>query len=82
MNLDALLNLLIEQSYYKKNEFVKNIIVNFIEHFFLKEFMFNNHRQKLLNFYYYFINKNYNSDKFNLDYESLFLEFKSKMLNG
>ena len=82
MNLDALLNLLIEQSYYKKNEFVKNVIVNFIEHFFLKEFMFNNHRQKLLNFYYYFINKNYNSDKFNLDYESLFLEFKSKMLNG
>ena len=82
IDLNILLNLFIEQSYYKKNEFVKNMIINFIEHFFLKEFMFSNRRKKLINFYYYFINKIYNTDKFNLDYESLFLEFKSKMLNG
>ena len=81
-NLNNFLNLLIEQSYYKKNEFVKHSITNFIEHFFLKEFMSCGHKKKLLNFYYYFINKIHNTNKFNLDQESLFLEFKSKMLNG
>ena len=29
-----------------------------------------------------FINKINNTEKFNLDEESLFLEFKSKLLNG
>ena len=76
------LNLLIENSYYKKNEFVKSLLLDCIELFFLKEYKVSNAKNSLLNFYHNFINKINNTDKFNLDEESLFLEFKSKLLNG
>ena len=76
------LNLLIDNGYYKKNKFVKNLLINFIELFFLKEYKLNRTKESLLNFYHNFITKIHNTEKFNLDEESLFLEFKSKLLNG
>ena len=76
------LNLLIENGYYKKNIFVKNILINFIELFFLKQYKLTKTKGSLLNFYHIFIDKINNTEKFNLDEESLFLEFKSKLLNG
>jgi len=76
------LNLLIDNGYYKKNKFVKNLLINFIELFFLKEYKLNSTKESLLNFYHNFITKIHNTEKFNLDEESLFLEFKSKLLNG
>jgi len=75
------LKLLIDNGHYKKNKSVKNILVNFIELFFLKEYKFNEKRGALLSFYHVFIKKINNTEKFNLDEESLFLEFKSKLLN-
>ena len=75
------LNLLINNEYYKKNKFVKNLLVNFIELFFLKKYKISKTKISLLNFYHNFIIKIYNTEKFNLDEESLFLEFKSKLLN-
>ena len=80
--LTSFLNLLIENSYYKKNRYVKNLLINYIELFFLKEYRLNKSKKSLLKFYHSFINKIYNTEKFNLDEESLFLEFKSKLLNG
>ena len=74
--------LLIDNGYYKKNKIVKNLLINFIELFFLKEYKLSITKNSLLNFYHTFINKIYNTEKFNLDEESLFLEFKSKLLNG
>jgi len=74
--------LLIDNEYYKKNKLVKNLLVNFIELFFLKEYKISKTKVSLLNFYHSFINKINDSEKFNLDEESLFLEFKSKLLNG
>ena len=76
------INLLIDNSYYKKNKFIKNLLFNFIELFFLKEYKSNSAKKNLTNFYHSFINKINNTEKFNLDEESLFLEFKSKLLNG
>ena len=76
------LNLLIDNGYYKKNIFVKKLLINFIELFFLKEYKLTNTKKSLLNFYHNFINKIHNTEKFNLDEESLFLEFKLEMLNG
>ncbi|WP_415304808.1 AAA family ATPase [Candidatus Pelagibacter sp. Uisw_090] len=76
------LNLLIDNGHYKKNKFVKNLLVNFIELFFLKEYKLSRTKNSLLNFYHSFIAKINNTEKFNLDEESLFLEFKSKLLNG
>ena len=75
------LNLLIDNSYYKKNKHVKILLINFIELFFLKEYKLSNTKNSLLNFYHIFINKIHNTEKFNLDEESLFLEFKSKILS-
>ena len=80
--LTNFLNLLIDNGYYKKNKFVKNLLINFIELFFLKKYKLSITKQSLLNFYYKFSNKIHNTEKFNLDEESLFLEFKSKLLNG
>ena len=80
--LIGILNLLIDNGYYKKNKFVKNLLINFIELFFLKEYKLSKAKKHLLNFYYEFITKIHNTEKFNLDEESLFLEFKSKLLNG
>ena len=76
------LNLLIENEYYKKNKIVKTILVNFIELFFLKEYKISRTKNSLLNFYHKFINRIHNTKTFNLDEETLFLEFKSKLLNG
>jgi DNA polymerase-3 subunit delta' len=80
--LTNFLNLLIDNGYYKKNKFVKNLLINFIELFFLKKYKLSITKKSLLNFYYRFTNKIHNTEKFNLDEESLFLEFKSKLLNG
>ena len=76
------LNLLIDNGYYKKNKIVKVLIINFIELFFLKEYKLCKTKNSLLSFYHIFVNKIHNTEKFNLDEESLFLEFKSKLLNG
>jgi DNA polymerase-3 subunit delta' len=81
-NLKALLKLLIDNGYYKKDKFVKKIIIDFIELFFLKEYQLSVANKSLLTFYHNFLNKIHNVEKFNLDEESLFLEFKSKLLNG
>ena len=81
-NLTSLLILLINSGYYKKNRLVKRMIINFIELFFLKEYRLTNTKNSLLNFYHDFLDKIHNTEKFNLDEESLFLEFKLKLLNG
>ena len=80
--LITFLNLLIDNGYYKKDKFVKNLLINFIELFFLKEYKLSNTKKTLLSYYHNFITKIHNTKKFNLDEESLFLEFKSKLLNG
>ena len=80
--LTDFLNLLINNGYYKKNKVVKNLLVNFIELFFLKEYKLSTTKRSLFNFYHNFMIKIHNAEKFNLDEESLFLEFKSKLLNG
>ena len=77
-----LLILLIDNGYYKKNRYIKRLIINFIELFFLKEYKLSATKNSLLYLYHKFIFKINNVEKFNLDEESLFLEFKSKLLNG
>ena len=56
------------------------MLINFIELFLLKRYKRSNDKNFLLNFYQSFIQKINNTEKFNLDEESLFLEFKSKIL--
>jgi len=58
------------------------MIINFIELFFLKEYRLSNTKNSLLSFYHNYLDKINNTERFNLDEESLFLEFKSKLFNG
>jgi len=78
--ISSFINLIIENNYYKKNKPVKVLLINLIELFFLKKYMITNTKFLLINFYHIFIKKIYDTEKFNLDEESLFLEFKSKLL--
>ena len=79
-DVSSIISLIIENTYYKKNIFIKNLLINFIELFLLKRYKASNNKNFLLNFYQSFIQKINNTEKFNLDEESLFLEFKSKIL--
>ena len=81
-SLKELLEYLINNSYYKKNKLVKSLLINFIELYFLKEYNKSSSKKSLLYIYHLFLDKINNTEKFNLDEESLFLEFKMKLLNG
>jgi DNA polymerase-3 subunit delta' len=48
--LITFLNLLIDNGYYKKDKFVKNLLINFIELFFLKEYKLSNTKKTLLSY--------------------------------
>ena len=65
----------------KKINLLRSLLINFIELFFLKEYKLSKSKNSLLMIYHIFIKKIHNTEKFNLDEESLFLEFKSRLLN-
>ena len=79
LNLKHLLKLLIEESYYKKNTSIFYFMNNFIELFFRKNSSLLT--KTIFGYYSYFIKKIDNTKKFNLDEESLFMEFYNKVLN-
>jgi len=81
-SLSNFLSLLINEKYYKKDEFMKSYIFNFIEIYFLKIFSQSSYKNDVINFYSKFINKVNDTSKFNLDQDSLFMELKSKIPNG
>jgi DNA polymerase III subunit delta' len=81
-DIKEFLSFIIDNNHYKNNEVVKNFIFDYIELFFLKIYKTSNFDKSILQFYYLFIEKKDNTNRFNLDQESLFLELKSKILNG
>ncbi len=81
ISLNDFLSFLIEKNHYKKDMFIKNNIFNFIELYYLKIFNTSDDKTRFITYYNKFIKKIYNTKKFNLDIESLFMEFKSKILN-
>ena len=78
--ISSIINLIIENNYYKKNKPIKNLLINLIELFFLKKYIPTNKKISLINFYHKFIKKFTIQKNLTLDEESLFLEFKSKLL--
>ena len=81
-SLKNFLLFMINENLYKKSNFVKFNIFSYIELYFLKIFMQNSNKNLINKFYSSFIKKIDTTNKFNLDYESLFIEFKSKILNA
>ena len=80
-SLKDFLFLLIENSYYKKNRFIKDLVISYIELYFFNLLKNAKNKELIFKSYNYFIEKINNTHKFNLDEESLFMEFKSKVLN-
>ena len=76
IDLKSLISLLISESYYKKDDKIKNLLYELVEFYLLK---------KISVFYSdlssYFLKRMNDCKKFNLDEESLFLEINSKLLN-
>ncbi len=79
-NLKDFLKLIIKDSLYKKNLDIKNILFEYVELFFRKNI--SNIKINPFDSYNYFIKKISDTKKFNLDEESLFMEFEYKILNG
>jgi DNA polymerase-3 subunit delta' len=76
LDLKNFLNLIINENYYKKENPLKNIVYDLIE-------LFLSTRTDLINseISSNFLKRINDTKKFNLDEESLFIEFKSKILN-
>ena len=80
LKLKDFLSFLLKENIYKKNNFIKLNMFNYIELFFLNTIRKSINKSKMLNLYNNFTKKNYYTKKYNLDYESLFMEFESKLL--
>ena len=80
MNLHVFLNTLIDNNHYKKDNRIRLFIYDLIEFYFTK---LNTPTSKdIYEKYNYFMQRTLNTKRFNLDEESLFIEFKHKILNG
>ena len=82
VTLKEFLLFIIDNNLFKKNPYVKKNFSIFVQLYFLQLIKQVNNYNYLIDLYSKFINDFNNCDKFNLDYETLFLEFKSKVLNG
>lgn len=76
LKLKEFLELVIKEKIYKKNDNLRSIIYEFIEFYLIKNFTLIKDE-----YYNYFINQIENIRKFNIDEESFFIEFKTKILN-
>ena len=74
ITLKEFITVIIEQNYYKKDDAIKHMLYDFIELFF--------RNNNFSNLYSYFLKKIDDCKKFNLDEESLLMEFEAKVLNG
>ena len=82
VTLKEFLLFIIDNNLFKKNPYVKKNFSIFVQLYFLQLIKQLNNCDYLIDLYSKFINDFNNCDKFNLDYETLFLEFKSKVLDG
>jgi DNA polymerase-3 subunit delta' len=79
-NLKNFIKKIIMEKLYKKNNSIKNLIYSLMEFYFRKNVSVTN--IKLINSYNYFLKKIENTKTFNLDEETLFMEFEDSILNG
>ncbi len=80
VNLREFLYLLIKEKHFKKESPFKDLLFSMIELYFRNNISVN--KIKLFNIYSSFLLKTNDMRKFNLDDESLLIEFEKKVLNG
>ncbi len=80
LDLKKLIIIIIKENHYKKDLFVKNMLFYLIEFYFRK--LSSPFSIEINKKYSYFIQKISDTKNFNLDEESLFMEFNEDILNG
>ena len=80
INLRELIIILIKNNHYKKDNFIQYMLFDFIEFYFNQ--INSSLSSRIHNKYSYFLKKISDTRRFNLDEESLFMEFEQKILNG
>ena len=80
IDLKKFITKIIKDKIYKKNKLINEHIYSYIQLYFRNNISVQNIR--LNNLYSYFIKLIDNTKIYNLDEESLFLEFENKVLNG
>ena len=78
-DLNTTLTTIIKNKIYKKDKSIIEIVYSFIELYFRNNISFEN--ISLLKSYHYFLEKINNTRTYNLDEETLFMEFEDKILN-
>tara|TARA_B100001057_G_scaffold405975_1_gene419141 strand:- start:6 stop:935 length:930 start_codon:yes stop_codon:yes gene_type:complete len=79
-DLKSFLKLVIKDNLYKKNSLIKDIIFEYFEFYFRTKVKLE--KSTTFEYYDYFLKRINDTKKFNLDEESLFMEFEYKILNG
>ncbi len=79
-NLKDFLKLLIKENHYKNDPFVKYMIFDMIEFYFIKLNIF--FSKNIYDKYTYFLKRIADTKTYNLDENSLFVEFEEEVLNG
>ena len=80
ISLSEILKNIFKDKIYKKDKFIIELTYSFIELYFRNNISIKN--INLLQSYHYFLEKINNTRIYNLDEETLFMEFKDKVLNG
>ena len=80
MNLKDFIKMIINEKKYKKDQFVKQLLYSLIELYFRLNVSLRN--IKLLKMQNYFLKKINNTKIFNLDDETILMEFDDKVFNG
>jgi len=80
INLKDLIKKIIKEKKYKKDQYIKYLLYSLIEVYFRKNVSVKN--IKLLKIQNYFIKKISNTKIFNLDDETVLMEFEDMVLNG
>jgi len=80
INLKEFIKKIIMEKKYKNDQFIKYLLYSLIEIYFRNNVSVKNN--KLLNIQNYFLNKINNTKIFNLDDESLLMEFEDRVFNG
>ena len=79
-NLKDFIKQIIKNKLYKKDTYIKDLVYSLIEIYFRSNVSISD--IKLLDSYNYFLKKIDNAKIFNLDEESLFMEFEDSVING
>lgn len=79
-DLNKFLKTLIKENHYKKDIVIRYILFDLIEFYFRKINL--SFSSKIYDKYSYFLKRISDTNKFNLDEESLFMEFEEDVLNG